>query len=362
MPPSKYVILDLSDGEVSENELQLDDKHEADSDSKEAVVNNGEKRNLDLHSPTLLEDLIDAKITAKDNITWTNKKFIGKKFEFDKQPESDKIINKRGNRTPIQIFEAYIPDGFLDKVVVFTNKYGRKNLSEYVKTNVAEIRKLFGCLLLIGLQKQTSIKACFDPQAGIKLVQDNFRLRRFYQLRSALHFVDVNKPPKQTDVFWKLRPLMEVIRSRLHQLEVEEYVSVDESVVPFTGQHRSKRYFRDKPNPLGFELIQLNGVSGMLYEFVEYQGASTRIDGRLINKYGASAAKVLHLIQRLQNVGHTITFDNLFTTYALLEVLYNLKLNAIGRFQSFYVFFSYILRSFFIVFLILRYHTTQQIC
>jgi hypothetical protein len=47
-------------------------------------------------------------------------------------------------------------------------------------------------------------------------------------------------------------------------------------------------------------------------------------------RYGFSAAVVLHLVQRLKEVGHMIYFDNFFSTFNLFEILNQKQLNAIS--------------------------------
>lgn len=39
-----------------------------------------------------------------------------------------------------------------------------------------------------------------------------------------------------TDKFWKVKPLLEVVRSQCLELEVLEHSSIDEQMAPFTGR------------------------------------------------------------------------------------------------------------------------------
>lgn len=145
-----------------------------------------------------------------------------------------------------------------------------------------------------------------------------------------MHVVST-KCPDPSDSFWKVRPLVDVIQARLFQLKPGEVVSIDEAMVPFKDNHWCKVYMKDKPKPWGWKLYMLADKFGLPYAFVLYDGKKTKISPGLIQKYGFCAAVVLHLVQRLDHEGHTVCFDNYFSTYNVFEVLHRLRLNAIGK-------------------------------
>lgn len=113
-------------------------------------------------------------------------------------------------------------------------------------------------------------------------------------------------------------------------LTMEEELSIDEQIVPFRGKLSCLQYVKGKPEPWGIKVYFLCGRSGLSYDFVIYQGATTELSERDKTALGHGAAVVTHLCQRLQNPNHKLFFDNYFTTYNVLEVLAEKKIYAAG--------------------------------
>lgn len=70
----------------------------------------------------------------------------------------------------------------------------------------------------------------------------------------------------------------------------------------------------------------------MPYDFVAYEGASTELNGDMLRTLGFGASVVLHLTERIPvgAPGHSLFFDNYFTTYKILEILRNKGIAAAG--------------------------------
>ncbi len=131
-------------------------------------------------------------------------------------------------------------------------------------------------------------------------------------------------------MFFKVRTLYECIRKRCLQLQLEEELCVDEQIVPFRGKLSVLQYIKGKPTPWGVKIYFLCGKSGLAYDFLIYQGATTELSERSKKVLGHGASVVTHLCQRIQTPNHKIFFDNYFTTYNLLEVLAEKKIHAAG--------------------------------
>ncbi|KAL2082104.1 hypothetical protein ACEWY4_021922 [Coilia grayii] len=154
---------------------------------------------------------------------------------------------------------------------------------------------------------------------------------RFFQLRTNLHVVNNNeRPSDNTDVFYKVRPLYDSIRKRCLELQMEENLSIDEQIVPFRGKLSVLQYVKGKPEPWGVKVYFLCGKSGLAYDFLIYQGATTELSDQSKKILGHGAAVVTHLCQRIQNPNHKLFFDNFFTTYNVLEVLSGKNIQAAG--------------------------------
>ncbi|KAG5864302.1 hypothetical protein JTB14_002779 [Gonioctena quinquepunctata] len=91
---------------------------------------------------------------------------------------------------------------------------------------------------------------------GIGIFLENMSRDRFFQLRSSLHLLNnLEKPENCVDKLYKVRPLIDVIRKRCLELQLEEELCVDEQIVPFTGTFAIKQYVKGKPCPWGLKLF-----------------------------------------------------------------------------------------------------------
>lgn len=142
-----------------------------------------------------------------------------------------------------------------------------------------------------------------------------------------------NIPGDCTDKFVRVRPLMDSVRKRCLQLPVEEHLSIDEQMIPLRGRITKgvKQYVKNKPKiKWGVKNLVLCGKSGLAYDFVCYQGASTEFDSEMLESFGAGATMVLHLANRIERPGHKLFFDNYFSTFQVFEVLSQKKIYAAG--------------------------------
>jgi len=65
----------------------------------------------------------------------------------------------------------------------------------------------------------------------------------------------------------------------------------------------------------------LCGESGVLYDFVLYQGANTEIDLQVQKQFGQAPGVVLHLCKIVKKNKHFLYFDNYFSSFNLFERL-----------------------------------------
>ena len=166
----------------------------------------------------------------------------------------------------------------------------------------------------------------------LPLFVDSMTRDRFFAIRSCLHLVHkLEIPPDNRDKSVLVRPLFDTIKKVCNTLPIEEYVSVDKQIVPFTGKLSIKEYIKGKSYPWGIKFFALCGQSGISYDFVLYQGTETGIPEDILKKHGFGATIVLHFSRKkLEKNGHVILFDNFFSSYNLFEALSNMSLRAIG--------------------------------
>jgi len=255
-----------------------------------------------------------------------------------------------------------------EEIATYTNMYGLQlGLNSFRLTSTSEIKILFALHIMIGsLNKFPRIRMYWERSLRIYAFLENMSRDRFFQLRTCLHFVNnLEKPTKSAsrttstlegspstskttsesnpiskssatstselkDKLYKVRPIIESVRKRCLQLEVERDLSVDEQIIPFTGKIGIKQYIRGKPCPWGIKVYVLCGKSGQAYDFLFYQGKSTEINKETLTKFGHGASVVLHLIERISKSGHHLFFDNFFSSYLLFTELKDKGILAAG--------------------------------
>lgn len=139
------------------------------------------------------------------------------------------------------------------------------------------------------------------------------------------------KNPSSNDHLWKVRPLLDQFAARCHELQKEEQFCADEQIVPSKGRLNIKRYVKGKPHPWGVKILMLCGESGLVYDFLLYQGSTTNLEGYFKQRYGIIGAIVSHLASSIpSDVGYKLFFDNYFTSLPLLRALLGRTIFAAG--------------------------------
>lgn len=275
----------------------------------------------------------DLQEVEKCKITWTRQPFSGEKFPFQHK-SNDNLRNDLAEnlKTPLEYFKGYFNEEIFEQFALYTNLYAQQqSVKNFAPTNASEIKILFGLHILMGVVKLPRVKMYWWPILNLDIWKTNMTCDRFFELRSNLHIMDnFAKPSDCVDKFFKVRPALEAVRSRLLEFDVDEVLSVDEQIVPFMGRHVDKQFIKEKPYPWGLKVFIICGKNGLPYDFFIYQGSTTELSPTNLKKYGFCASVVLHLVNRLDRRGHQLYCDNYFTTYQLLETLKDKQLNVAG--------------------------------
>lgn len=321
-----------------DTEMLIDDEYEVLATLQDAQINEETTGATDAQNtaPQIATEKKKArKRLRKNEVKWIE----GSKFEAVKTSFRPQACSTPTNcDVPFKFFKLYFPQSFFELLAEKTNQYAlQKNIA--LSVTVSDIENFIALHILMGVYKFPRIRMYWEKSCNITIFSETMSRDKFFRMRTCLHAVDnLSKPEGTTDAFWKVRPFFETVRRRCTELVVEENVAVDEQMVPFTGQHRAKQYIRGKPCPWGFKLFVMCGKSGIVYDFIVYQGSGTELDKEDQAVYGYGGAVVLKLTERLTN-HHSIFFDNYFTTYNLLLELQERGLNATGtvrlnRFQA----------------------------
>ncbi|XP_062848170.1 piggyBac transposable element-derived protein 4-like [Trichomycterus rosablanca] len=236
----------------------------------------------------------------------------------------------------IDFFKLFFTYTIVAEICQFTNSKGWElvlNRPSYANHHGAweevtpdEFYRFLGLLIYMGFTSLHSIHRYW----GTKSLQGSwaklFMSRdRFKELMAALHVVDP-ATENNLDRLRKLRYLMDHLKTKCQQLfQADENLSIDERMVKSKGRSGFKQYMKGKPTRWGFKLwVIATSNSGYTLDFDVYTGS---LDGRITDL----AIKVIEdLVQPFKNQGHTVWFDNFYTSPTVMVRLKEWGINACG--------------------------------
>jgi len=159
-------------------------------------------------------------------------------------------------------------------------------------------------------------------------------VKRFLKIIRFLHLNDNTKMlPRSSlefDRLYKIRPMIKHLNAVFPEMfSPSRFMSVDESMIAFTGRTTMKQYMPLKPIKRGFKVWVLAcSFTGYIYSFDIYTGKAPGGEITL----GLDEKVVLLLTRALVGLGYCIFFDNFFSSLPLmLKMLVN-KLYGCGTF------------------------------
>ena len=285
----------------------------------------GNKVEADLDS-----DEDDVAVETGGNWVRKNPNLVGSEIPTfikpDQTPQKADILSNTS--TAYEFYKLFQPDSFAEETVVQSKLYAvQKSLKKGEDNmNIDTLRCTEAMLLHSGYHTVPRRRMLWEMKKDCHntLVANSIRRAEVEAVLSCLHFRDNSLI--DTDAYYKVRPIFENLNSNntMWFAEEEKY-SVDEVMIPYFGRHSSKQYIHGKPIRYGFKVWALctSGGAGVWYE--PYCGRDTKIDDKGL---GQGPNVVLDLVEKAQiGRGTEVFFDNLFTSFPLLE---NLSEKGIG--------------------------------
>lgn len=158
------------------------------------------------------------------------------------------------------------------------------------------------------------------------LVADNIRRDQMDAMLQCLHFRDNTK--LDDDGYFKVRPIFANLNKAGQWFVEGEQYSVDEVMIPYYGRHSSKQFIHGKPIRYGYKVWALCTSDGSGVWFEPYCGRNTLIEDKGL---GQGPNIVLQLVEQASlQPGSELFFDNLFTSFPLLEKLSEMRIAGTG--------------------------------
>lgn len=128
----------------------------------------------------------------------------------------------------------------------------------------------------MGVAKFPAYSDYWSYLMGYEKVSNIMPLKKYQKILRNIHFNN-NDEYNENDRFYKVRPLINIIRRNCLSQEQGKRFSIDEMMIPYKGKKAGSRrhYIKSKPKKWGFKFFVRSGVNGLIYNFFPYSGEST---------------------------------------------------------------------------------------
>lgn len=228
---------------------------------------------------------------------------------------------------PIAYFYKMFTMLALHHIVEQTNLYSCQTKSQPIDINILELQNFIGILITMSIVSMPAYTDYWSNACRFETIATVMPLKRFQKIRKYLHFADNSSNGGTDDRYFKIRPLLDIIRSSFLSIEEEGKYSIDEMMIPYKGKRAGsrKQYIKNKPCKWGFKVFIRAGISGMIYDFLIYGGESTFRNisfSPLERLMGFGAKVVLALCQSIKKQTCAFIFcDNFFSSLELFTLL-----------------------------------------
>ena len=237
-------------------------------------------------------------------------------------------------KSQLELFQKFFADELCGLLVEQTNirfitKTGRA--SDVTKE---EIKKFLGISIIMGNLKFQRLSMYWQSKYRVPIISETMTRSRFLFIHVNPAATSGKEPMNNINKYWKVNPVVEIVRNGSRALEPEEFGSIDEQMIPFHGRCPPRQYIKNKPNPVGIKLFVRCEKSDKAYDFELYQGADTGISAE--HTYlGLAGSIVIWLVKNIpRNENVKVFFDNYFTSIALLLELKALGIYSLGAMKS----------------------------
>ena len=237
--------------------------------------------------------------------------------------ESDEVMMHGGEST----YQTFSLISLLEQTNLYATR--DKNMQTF-KSNDAEMKKFLGLLLISEYHNLPSEADYWSTAEDLETpIFSNIMARdRFRVIKPYLHIADKHNLAQSKVA--KVLPLLELLRTNCQQFGVfHKNLSIDESMVPYSGLPSAKQYIKGKPVKSGCKLWMLCSSDGYPYNFEIYCGKDESRTNPLRT----------HVVEKMSSPvtnpsQHVVFFDNFFTSHTLLANLSGENARACGTIRD----------------------------
>ena len=153
---------------------------------------------------------------------------------------------------------------------------------------------------------EQQVEVCYDT------FRNTIARNKFKEILRFLHLA-YNEKLAAGDKFAKVQNILLMLNERcLCYRPTCNYLSIDESVIPYFGRHSAKQHIYSKPIRFGYKMWSLATHNGYLLQCEPYQRAATNFS---VPELGMDGSVLVDMISELPtDTKYFLYFDNLFTS------------------------------------------------
>lgn len=314
-----------STSDVDESSVENSESSDVaiDEDEESETENDSEGEN-EVADPVVVDDEDDW-IDISDDID----------IDFNESTLNSVIIPRLRNKTPAEIYNLFLTDEIVGKIVNDTNKYAEKYLEDHqdeIKeksrlkawkpTDDEEMRRFFGVIFVMGLNKVPHINDYWSKKSIYRneFICSVMPRDRFLIILKFWHFCDESMD-NTGDKLYKIRQIQDMLNNRYQEvLRPGKILVIDESMIPWRGRLKFRQYIKNKSHKYGVKLYKLCTPEGYSYNTIVYTGKE---GNNREQNHGQKT--VLRLIRGLENEGRIVVADNFYSSVGLAEELLTKK-------------------------------------
>mmetsp|Transcript_126734 Transcript_126734/g.364538 ORF Transcript_126734/g.364538 Transcript_126734/m.364538 type:complete len:609 (+) Transcript_126734:875-2701(+) len=240
--------------------------------------------------------------------------------------------------TPIRAWRQIFTGHILDKIVTYTNEYGRVHAKRWVNITRKDLESFIAVLFISGLQKRKDKPSHWFSDNRLlenPIMKKVMSGRKFFTILRYLHCCPVeNLDPTASDYdpSYKVAELWKYLHQRFERLFVPgQQLSLDETLLRAFGRIKFKVRIVSKAARYGIKVYVLtDAATAFVLQVLIYTGRSTYRPESEMEEKKKTVQIVKRLVEPYANTFRTIYVDRFYTSIDLLTSLAKMNLYMTG--------------------------------
>ena len=192
-----------------------------------------------------------------------------------------------------------------------------------------------GCILTMGIVKLPNLNMYWDRNTrlfNIPGIYDLFTKTRFRDIFANVCLRDPTLPSSPDDPLQKIYPMViSIISNSQYYYRPKQCLSIDESMIPFTGRSKMIQYIPSKPCKFGLKAYVLaDSDTAYVVNWHLYTGKKSHSQ----TEPGVISRIVMSLVDGIEGEGYIVYTDRHYSSLKLFEELKGMNIGACGTIMS----------------------------